>query len=100
MVLTGGRVVNTATNLVTSHNLETGEVAVQKLEKKSEWGKNYIELWNLSECQSLCLLAPTGALIVMMRYIPPPPYPASLPNFFHYIPYMCYIFEKPLVQGP
>jgi len=27
MLLTGGRVVNTATNLVTSHNLETGEVA-------------------------------------------------------------------------
>ena len=68
MVLTGGRVVNTATNLVTSHNLETEEEAVPKLEKKSEWGKNYIELWNLSECQSLCLLASTGALIVMMCF--------------------------------
>ena len=48
MVLTGGRVVNTATNLVTSHNLETGEVAVQKLEKKSEWAKDDFELWNLN----------------------------------------------------
>jgi len=29
MVLTGGRVVNTATNLVTSHNLEAGEGALE-----------------------------------------------------------------------
>ena len=36
MVLTGGRVVNGASNLVTNHNLETGEGAVQKLEKKTK----------------------------------------------------------------
>ena len=35
MVLTGGRVGNTATNLITTHNLETGEEEVQKLEKKT-----------------------------------------------------------------
>ena len=34
MLLTGGRVVNSATNLVTIHNLETGEGSVKKLEKK------------------------------------------------------------------
>ena len=46
MVLTGGRVVNTATNLVTSHNLEAGEGAVQKLEKKTKWHKFFF-LWEL-----------------------------------------------------
>ena len=34
MVLTGGRVVNSATNIVTSHDLETGNSTAQQLEKQ------------------------------------------------------------------
>jgi len=49
MVLTGGRVGNTATNLVTTHNLETGEEAVQKLEKKKQNRTKIIFMWELQQ---------------------------------------------------
>ena len=63
MVLTGGRVVNTATNLVTSHNLEAGEEAVQKLEKKTKWHKkkfcgNLIEWRGGGGCGCVLLSVP------------------------------------------